>query len=871
MAQKIDIGVSASAQSAERSMDGLEKSVGGIAEAVNKVERGAKAAARGLNEMEAAARRLEQTRGALSKHFGRDISLQDAGTFEENFSRLQRRRTRDARAMKPFGSVGDWWNGHSGMFTKEAHAQRHRAWTMSAGMAGTSFASQFGAPPAGGGGGGGGGGLGGLGGLGGGAMGLLKGTLALAGIGSLMAMAQRAVSNASTESMSVDSTKRRMGDFGGSYYSVMAASRMAGAGMGINYLDSANFAGQYVRESGRGTSALGLRDGLRTGMGLGRSYGLDPGEGVSFMGTMRRNGVAGDDQANRRVALMIADAIEKGGYTAKADEVLRAVADFSTMAARFSFQTPNVGAFASGLASLTATGSPGLDPNGAATLINSADSTLRRGGGMGEASLNFSYMALNRQSPGLNVVTAKAMMQGGLFGTSNDLWDQNSPLGRYYTKNKLRRPLPGGMTNFDAITGQMRKQYGNSEYLLDAMQNHFGLSSYGQSAALLEMQDKGVLGASERMLSARGMSMEDISPTGLQSVARIANARSVGDLHGVYDSIMQRGDVGDPIKWKLAASANNAAKNNDFEGMRSALLDAVGKSDQEKTPVTETRDALKAISDALTTPGGAILSVLNPIRIGIDAIASAKGDAGYRTRMQAYENSLRGGGTGGGPASNVAIDWGGMNARSGGSMDSMAGKAMAYFQGKGFTKAQAAGIVGNLVQESNLNIGAVGDGGSAYGIGQWHADRQAQFKKVTGQNMKGSSMDAQLAFVRWELYNTHRKAYRGLQANPDNVYGATAAFGNDFESPAGSGGAPEGMSGWRDRLGAAAHLYGGTPLPQGDPGGAAAIARSQAVHVTFDPATVRFTDQSGAIKGDVNLLPVLKAQPSGFAPKGRMF
>jgi len=43
-------------------------------------------------------------------------------------------------------------------------------------------------------------------------------------------------------------------------------------------------------------------------------------------------------------------------------------------------------------------------------------------------------------------------------------------------------------------------------------------------------------------------------------------------------------------------------------------------------------------------------------------------------------------------------------------------KAMEFFQSKGLTNYQAAGIVGNLIQESNLNTTIKGDGGKAFGI-----------------------------------------------------------------------------------------------------------------------------------------------------------
>ena len=101
--------------------------------------------------------------------------------------------------------------------------------------------------------------------------------------------------------------------------------------------------------------------------------------------------------------------------------------------------------------------------------------------------------------------------------------------------------------------------------------------------------------------------------------------------------------------------------------------------------------------------------------------------------------------------------------------------AVSFFMGKGWSPAQAAGIVGNLQAESgaNLNTSAVGDGGLAYGIAQWHPDRQARFKQVYGKDIHGSSLDDQLEFVHWEL--THTEANAGNRIKGCDTPQAAAA------------------------------------------------------------------------------------------------
>ena len=92
-------------------------------------------------------------------------------------------------------------------------------------------------------------------------------------------------------------------------------------------------------------------------------------------------------------------------------------------------------------------------------------------------------------------------------------------------------------------------------------------------------------------------------------------------------------------------------------------------------------------------------------------------------------------------------------------------RAMQSFMADGWTREQAAGIVGNLQAESgpNLKTDAKGDGGKAYGIAQWHPDRQAQFKRVYKKDIREAGFDEQLAFIKWELANSEARAGRLLR------------------------------------------------------------------------------------------------------------
>ncbi|WP_308721018.1 phage tail tip lysozyme [Komagataeibacter xylinus] len=83
--------------------------------------------------------------------------------------------------------------------------------------------------------------------------------------------------------------------------------------------------------------------------------------------------------------------------------------------------------------------------------------------------------------------------------------------------------------------------------------------------------------------------------------------------------------------------------------------------------------------------------------------------------------------------------------------------AYAFFRSRGWSGANAAGIVANLYQESGMDPHIKGDGGHAYGIGQWHEDRQAMFRRQFGHDIRQSTLDEQLKFFDYELNTTEHR------------------------------------------------------------------------------------------------------------------
>jgi hypothetical protein len=159
---------------------------------------------------------------------------------------------------------------------------------------------------------------------------------------------------------------------------------------------------------------------------------------------------------------------------------------------------------------------------------------------------------------------------------------------------------------------------------------------------------------------------------------------------------------------------------------------------------------------------------------------------------------------------------------AGGSNSQREQSAMSYFQAQGWSKEQSAGIVANIKAESAFKEGAVGDGGKAYGIAQWHPDRQADFKNAFGKDIKNSSFEDQLAFIQYELTQGKEKRAGGILRNSTNASQAAAAFSTHYERPRDTAG----EASKRGQL--ALQLLQGTPNASNAAIGAGALASAQA-------------------------------------------
>jgi hypothetical protein len=643
MTQEIKIGVNADVGSAVNKVKDLDKAAENLANALKRVDQAGKNAAKGVRDLTDMAKKLQSTQSILAKEMGKPVSEADTKRFLDNFERIKTGRGMGSQRLRAFDDFGNWYKGHARTFKSQDDADRHRRFVIGAAMQGTAFADEN-AP-------GGGGtvppsgsrGRAGSGSFGGGrllprsvsriassAMGFGLAGLGLAGIGSIVGMASSGVNSATDEATSLDTLKRRLGDLGYGFDELQRTVHEAANGLGVTSVEATNLANRFARVNGS-AGGPNLGGDLRTSMGFSRAFGLDSSEGVQLFASMRRLGATGEsDQSSRKLAMMIADSIAKGGFVAKADEVLHAVADFAQQTARASLSAPNVGGYAASLSGLTSMGMAGLDPSGAASILSRANSAMMRGGAMGEASQNLIYAALGR---GHDPIWAQSLMAGGLFGTESSVFGKGTAAGEFYYPGKGIQD-GSNITNWEKVKGTLVHSYGgaNSPYLVDAIKNTFGLSTPQEAMALLKMQPQDIQ-ASQRLIGKIGMRPEDVSPSASLAIARIANSNNPGDLKTAADDLMKRGTVPLEERKKIASSLDGAIHGGNLDQVREVLAKAYAQYGQDDTKGSITRQDAVNVQDAITAMGEKLLDPINEIRnvvvafgkqIGITSTASGQ-------------------------------------------------------------------------------------------------------------------------------------------------------------------------------------------------------------------------------------------------------
>jgi hypothetical protein len=438
------------------------------------------------------------------------------------------------------------------------------------------------APPPGGGGGGGGSGGGGI---GGGLAGLLGGPLKFmleaAGLGSVLAIAGKAVSGAEKEDTDTDKLMRTIRGTADQFGDLRDSVRQTTVGLRLTYGEAQRLSLSWANLTNE-TSASKIQDNVRLSTGLARSYGLDP---SATTGAMGRAAYLGEDP--RRFALLIAEASRAGGQSGQVTEVMQALLHWSETASRVLVTHTNVAAFAAMYAGMNASGLPGLKGDNATALIGQINSSIMQGGSAGEAGKAFIYRALSAQGI-KDPYEMMYAMQGGMF----------EHVGH------------GGMTVYDAVRARLSRQYpgGNREQNLrrwNAESNLFGINMH--QAEPLDNFQPGDVGHANDMLSSMGINLTKLDPTAIGDIANVLAPNA--DLNAERKRLLAR--KGDNALAPAEAAALQGASGG---GLREMMVRLLGAHGQEKTEGTKVTDSTTALSNAITAAGTGLIPVINDLR-----------------------------------------------------------------------------------------------------------------------------------------------------------------------------------------------------------------------------------------------------------------
>lgn len=682
-------------------------------------------------------------------------------------------------------------------------------------------------------------------GFGAGAMGLLGGMLAL-GVGKLVGAAMERVTQAENNSVALDALKRSLGDVNISFAALKSVVNSGADNLKITYEEAGRLTSQFVKLGNvSGDQHKSLAGELEVGVGLSRAFGLDPSQGMGVMGEMRGVGVTSNTQDSRKFALLIGETIGKADAFAKSGEVMEAISGFATSQTRNNLGVANSDGFAGMLSAMVGSKTPGMDVAGSTSMLAKIGASLSAGGSHGEASQFFTGMVGSRM--GLDPIQTQIMREGGAFSTSSKMFGEGSAASKYGIagpqgdKTFLQGSLDMLREKYGHNPGQLAQATSNhlgiginqAMGVLSIKPNEMGeMQKY---ADLGKMSGNGIGNLSKSLygsdserqgIASSLLGRKDVSASDKGELQRLMNSGSATEqreilakLTAQYDQERTTGsDIRDSkasldnIKTSLAdklvplmqevrhgimymagagkLSPNEIMKNvvdleskdrqtgihGDYESRRKNALDEpemirrqrdLALADLKKNQATMTPEQLKAAQANISGLSDQHAAKTEEVRLRILKLREEEA-AAISAELKDRDGKF-----------------GALNSTTStpGSTGSTAA-AMKFFMGKGWTEAQSAGITANLKAESNLNGGATGDGGKAFGVAQWHPDRQANFKKWAGKDIRKSTLEEQYGFVHYEMTEGAEQAAGEKLKATTTKGGAASAVSRYYERPA---------------------------------------------------------------------------------------
>lgn len=476
---------------------------------------------------------------------------------------------------------------------------------------------------------------------GGGLGGALRfGALGMLGFGAFKAASavNEGYENAKAASLDVDRIKRGMGDLGVNFETLRDAAYESAKGLGLNANESTKLALEMNRTMGGFKSATDLLTETRNAAGFARSFGMgDPSQSGAFFASMRLYGASKTDQDNRKLALQIGEVISRSGMSAKADEVLAAIQGYVAETSRNSLSAPNASAYGTAFGGLMGLGLNGMTGDVASSILSSANRSMMNMGAAGEAGQNFTLAAYEMSGGRLNPIQAAILAEGGLFGTRSGAFGKGSAYAEYMRKqgrDVSGLGLDSGVTNFQSIRDHLDRMGGDPDLKLDMAKRYFGLSSYNQTAAMMQI-DPRAAGRMDGLLKRNKIDLNSVNETGILTMGKIAGAGSIDDLRGISASLRARtgaGSLSETEKRQLSSLETTGT----FDQLQDALVKIAATKEQQETEASKMLKQTKDVETAITELGTHLIGPVNTMRDALLSMANM-GPKALRQRVVELE------------------------------------------------------------------------------------------------------------------------------------------------------------------------------------------------------------------------------------------
>jgi hypothetical protein len=446
------------------------------------------------------------------------------------------------------------------------------------------------------------------------------GSLLATGIGKLVGGIMNKVGDAQNDMIGYDTLKRSLGDVNVSFNVLRDSMHKASDAFDGTYQQALRMGTEFARISGiSGRAAESeLPQEVAVSGGFGRSFGIDPEQSNTFFAQMRQFQITGNEKDSQRLALMIGEQVAKAGAFSKTDEVLQAIASYTSQQTRMGLASANVGDYSAMLTSMVGAHVPGMDPMGAASVLSRVNSAIQSGGNAGEAGQNFMYMAAGRQL-NLDPIMAAALREQGAFGTGQREFGSGSVMARWASMNNVSIPAAAAnsqATTMSLIMSRLHSTYANNpELRLSAMQNLFGIGI--NQAAFLDTLKPAQMGDVMSKLNGAGIDTSKMNPTAISSLAQVALG-SHGDLSDATKQIWSR------LSPDEQSNLNKAQAGGD-ESLRTQLLKDFAKYGQGETEGEQTRKSIQDLDKDMQDAAAKMISPLNVMR---DTLLMAFGKRG---------------------------------------------------------------------------------------------------------------------------------------------------------------------------------------------------------------------------------------------------